>query len=465
MNTFNSTEEKLDFLKRYKLASPKETDIPILYYYASGADTPITCEVIGYEEIYDSWAVVTIKAGNNTKNIHSSYLLDMKKRGTEYQNNISAYSEDISSSGFDSYDSYVVFDIETTGLNRNKDEIIEIAAIKCAGDNIIEFHQYVKVDSVIPTHITALTDISNFTLQDADPINLVLPKFLSFIGNCKLVGHCIRTFDVPFINKFCDDLGLPQIKNTLEDTLPLAREKLSELDDHKLSTVCEYYEIDTSNAHHALDDCYMCRECYLNLLDDQEVDLKLVNNIDNPFEQQIMDILNNIMSIKQLPPDSLFIYSNVSKKGKVTSKTLCIFEPPYPLTEHYKMKFNSKYANFRYTKTGDVKFRVKDVVIKHLSIPEHIPLVKGTSKQDQKHTYIILSPDDSFTLDCIKSSILITLSHYMSEKKSFGCCSKFNQCSDAKECVHENKLYSTACAYRRNLENGRIFYGKNRNID
>ena len=65
MNTFNSTEEKLDFLKRYKLASPKETDIPILYYYASGADTPITCEVIGYEEIYDSWAVITIKAGQS----------------------------------------------------------------------------------------------------------------------------------------------------------------------------------------------------------------------------------------------------------------------------------------------------------------------------------------------------------------------------------------------------------------
>lgn len=465
MNTFNSTEEKLDFLKRYKLASPKETDIPILYYYASGADTPITCEVIGYEEIYDSWAVITIKAGNNTKNIHSSYLLDMKKRGTEYQNNISAYSEDISSSGFDSDDSYVVFDIETTGLNLNKDEIIEIAAIKCAGDNIIEFHQYVKVDSVIPTHITSLTDISNFTLQDADPINLVLPKFLSFIGSCKLVGHNIKSFDVPFINKFCDDLGLSRIENTLEDTLSLSKEKISLLENHKLSTICEYFEIDTSKAHHALDDCYMCRECYLNLLDDQEVDLKLVNNIDNPFEQQVLNILNDVISIKHLPPNSLFICSNISKKVNVTSKTLCIFEPPYPLTEHYKLEFNDKYANFRYTKTGDVQFRVKDVAIKQMSIPEHMSLVKKTSKQDQNHTYITLSPDDPFTLDFIKSLTLITLSHYMSKKKSFSCCSKFNQCSDAKECVHENKLYSTACTYRRNLENGRIFYGKNRNID
>ncbi len=48
---------------------------------------------------------------------------------------------------------------------------------------------------------------------------------------------------------------------------------------------------------------------------------------------------------------------------------------------------------------------------------------------------------------------------------SFGCCSMFNECSDAKKCVHENKLYSKACMYRRHLDDGRIFYGKNRNID
>lgn len=47
----------------------------------------------------------------------------------------------------------------------------------------------------------------------------------------------------------------------------------------------------------------------------------------------------------------------------------------------------------------------------------------------------------------------------------FGCCSRYEQCSDAKECVHPDFILSRACAYRRNLEEGRIFYGKNRNID
>ncbi len=45
----------------------------------------------------------------------------------------------------------------------------------------------------------------------------------------------------------------------------------------------------------------------------------------------------------------------------------------------------------------------------------------------------------------------------------FGCCDKFVQCSDAKKCVHSDLLYSTACMYRKNLENNKIFYGKNKN--
>ena len=47
----------------------------------------------------------------------------------------------------------------------------------------------------------------------------------------------------------------------------------------------------------------------------------------------------------------------------------------------------------------------------------------------------------------------------------FGCCSRFVECSDARKCVHENKLFSMACHYRHNLDNGRIFYGKNKNVD
>lgn len=48
--------------------------------------------------------------------------------------------------------------------------------------------------------------------------------------------------------------------------------------------------------------------------------------------------------------------------------------------------------------------------------------------------------------------------------EQFGCCSRYKQCSDAKKCLHPDTLFAAACIYRKNLEEGRIFYGKNRNI-
>lgn len=56
------------------------------------------------------------------------------------------------------------------------------------------------------------------------------------------------------------------------------------------------------------------------------------------------------------------------------------------------------------------------------------------------------------------------LEHY-EPTEFFGCCGKYLQCSDMKRCLHEDLFYAKACKYKYNLEAGRIFYGKNRNID
>lgn len=49
-------------------------------------------------------------------------------------------------------------------------------------------------------------------------------------------------------------------------------------------------------------------------------------------------------------------------------------------------------------------------------------------------------------------------------KNGFGCCSRYEACSDAKHCVHPDVMFAAQCAYRKNLTNGRIFYGKNKTI-
>lgn len=71
---------------------------------------------------------------------------------------------------------------------------------------------------------------------------------------------------------------------------------------------------------------------------------------------------------------------------------------------------------------------------------------------------------DPILISYIRSHILHKLSIYKS-KNSFSCCSQFEKCSDKGHCVHENLLYSSGCYYRMHLDDGEIFYGKNRNVD
>ena len=187
----------------------------------------------------------------------------MKTRGTSRQKgNRTVRKKDTMPS------SYVVLDIETTGLSYTADKIIEIAAIKHSGGQTSEFQEYVYIADPVPAKITSLTGITNETLQDASPIDVVLPKFLSFIANHTLVGHNIKSFDLPFISRACSSLGLPPVKNKVIDTLPLARKKLPNLSNHKQTTLCSYFGIDTSHAHRALSDCHMCDQVYRSLTDD-----------------------------------------------------------------------------------------------------------------------------------------------------------------------------------------------------
>lgn len=258
MKKFNDDTEKIDFLRKYKLLSETATDVSGFYYFFPEGDIPVNCEIIGYEDKFETWANVTIQIAepeDKQINIHSDYLLDMKKRGRAYHKTKSTSAAD----------AYIVFDLETTGLNYKQDEIIEFAAIKYTNQESVEFNELVKPAAPIPENITKLTGITNEMVQDAAAIDAVLPKFLEFIGSHKLIGHNIKSFDVLFLNSACRTLGLPGIKNDLIDTLPLSRKKLPGLANYQMATICKHYGIDASGAHRALEDCRMCHACYQNL--------------------------------------------------------------------------------------------------------------------------------------------------------------------------------------------------------
>ncbi|MCR5201477.1 MAG: hypothetical protein K6D02_00090 [Lachnospiraceae bacterium] len=85
-------------------------------------------------------------------------------------------------------------------------------------------------------------------------------------------------------------------------------------------------------------------------------------------------------------------------------------------------------------------------------------------ESDPENVHIVVDKESKNLLPYIKDNALYSLANYTS-KSSFSCCSYFEKCSNEGKCVHENKLYSTGCSYRRFLEVGKIFYGKNRNVN
>ena len=161
---------------------------------------------------------------------------------------------------------YVVFDLETTGLSPETDEIIEISGIKVRKGNVIEkFTTLVNPGRPIPYSATRINGITDEMVENAPLLKHALNDFLTFIGNDILVGHNIHNFDLNFLrNGAHRELGL-SIQNDYVDTLSLAKICLPQLPRHRLTDLAEHFHIETKGAHRALNDCVMNQLCYEKL--------------------------------------------------------------------------------------------------------------------------------------------------------------------------------------------------------
>lgn len=151
-------------------------------------------------------------------------------------------------------DDYVVFDLETTGLDPLTCEIIEIGALKYQNNELIdEFSVLIKPKRKISAKITDLTGITNDMVASAPKIEEILPKFLTFIADFPLVAHN-SNFDISFILENIKKLNLPPLKNANIDTVVLARLYLPKVYNYKLTTLKNYFKLDFGS-HRSVDDC------------------------------------------------------------------------------------------------------------------------------------------------------------------------------------------------------------------
>lgn len=174
--------------------------------------------------------------------------------------------------------SYTIVDIETTGLDFEYCEIIEVAAVKYLDGfetkrfvSLVQPQPYTYVDEdnnivteYVDEFITNLTGITNEMLTNAPIPQDVIPKLMNFIGDDIIIGYNVN-FDINFLYDAAEKTG-NMLKNDFVDVMRLARKLYPEMKHHRLKDMIEKFQIDINNSHRALDDVLATAKCLEKIL-------------------------------------------------------------------------------------------------------------------------------------------------------------------------------------------------------
>lgn len=149
---------------------------------------------------------------------------------------------------------YIVFDVETTGLSAVYNKIIELAAVKVKDGEIVDkFERFANPHHPLSSTTIELTGITDDMVENAPEIEDVLKDFHEFIGDDILVAHN-ASFDMGFLNVGFRKIGIGEAKNPVIDTLELARFLFPEMRNHRLNTLCKKFDINLTQHHRAIYD-------------------------------------------------------------------------------------------------------------------------------------------------------------------------------------------------------------------
>lgn len=164
----------------------------------------------------------------------------------------------------ESHPPFVILDLETTGLDPEKDRIIEIGAILMKGSREQAtreyFHRLIKIQDDIPDQIKKLTGISRRELEEKGvSLQEALKDLVHFLGPFQIVGYGI-SFDLRFLNQALEKNGMNTIANKSLDLMRLVKKEKGLLENYKLQTVLPAYSIDRTIPHRALEDAIIIAE-------------------------------------------------------------------------------------------------------------------------------------------------------------------------------------------------------------
>ena len=208
----------------------------------------------------------------------------------------------------------LILDTETTGLNFNNDRIIEIGIVELI-DNVLTqnyFHEYINPEINISLSAQKVHGISNEFLIGKPTFNQIVKKFLDFIKDDTIIIHNAE-FDTNFINKELQNCGFNDIKNSVVDTIKIAKKEFPG-QTVNLDSLCKKLDVTNTrqNFHGALLDATLLSKVYLKLTTGKQENLDLIDNkLANPNKNKNV---NNFKESFLIPRDQLMNLSNHEKE-------------------------------------------------------------------------------------------------------------------------------------------------------
>jgi DNA polymerase III subunit alpha, Gram-positive type len=165
---------------------------------------------------------------------------------------------------------YVVFDVETTGLSAVYDTVIELAAVKMHDGEIIDrFESFANPHHPLSATTIDLTGITDDMVENAPEVEEVFEKFRIWAGNDILVAHN-ASFDMGFLNVGYKKIGQPKAANPVIDTLELGRFLYPDFKNHRLNTLAKKFDIDLTQHHRAIYDAEATGYLLMKMLKDAD---------------------------------------------------------------------------------------------------------------------------------------------------------------------------------------------------
>ncbi len=188
-------------------------------------------------------------------------------------------------------DTFICIDCETTGLDAEKDSIIEVAAAIFQGDLILESYEtLIDPEIPIPPESTEIHHITDDMIKGKPKIQEILPDFLSLIGKKIIVGHGIP-FDISFLSNQAKKFSIPCNLDTQNylDTLRLAR-LYGDSPINSLEKLREHFNIAAEGAHRAMNDVLVNIEVFRFLTQKYRSTEQILDRLKKPILLKAMPL-------------------------------------------------------------------------------------------------------------------------------------------------------------------------------